>query len=204
MSRATTAPISSSVCRLPFISASAAAGAHELDGLGGRIVAVLRSRRARRRRYRARPRAATSRMRAAGPTRIGLSRPSRAASTALSSEDGVAGMGDRGGHRRVLAGDLDQPLVLLRAARRGRWRPQARSVSFVGGRSGGGEQLLEPLQAAASFVGQARRWRASTSLHGRPARGPALLARRAAGAGWRARPAPRRGAAACTVRGTSP
>jgi hypothetical protein len=40
VSRYTTAPISSSVWRLPFISASALPCAHHLDGPGGRSVAV--------------------------------------------------------------------------------------------------------------------------------------------------------------------
>src|SRR5271167_1766768 len=85
VSRATTAPISSSVCRLPFIKASAfpsrtSATAFSAeswlcaDSFNGKAEMSSPARRA------------TSRMRSGGPTRIGSIRPNRAASTAPLSE----------------------------------------------------------------------------------------------------------------------
>ena len=76
VSRATTAPISSSVCRLPFISSSASPCADQLDRLGRRGVAVrgvddLRSSEVDPARLR------DLSMFAAGPTRIRRSIPAR-------------------------------------------------------------------------------------------------------------------------------
>src|SRR6266446_5634944 len=89
-SRATTAPISSSVCRLPFIKASAlpsrtssTAFAAEswlcADSLSGKPDMSSSAR------------SATSRTRSGGPTRIGAIRPSLAASTAPLSETSSQG-----------------------------------------------------------------------------------------------------------------
>ena len=134
-----------------------AARAHELDRLGRRIVAVQRTRPARRRRCRAPACAATSRMRARGPTRIGFSRPRRAAFDRAFQRDRVAGMGDRRRHRRVLARHGDQPIVLLVTAfsgsRRLRQACEVSPVAALGGRASA-EQLLDALQPLQPFLGQ--------------------------------------------------
>ena len=100
VSRLTTAAISSSVCRLPFISASALPSRTSCDGLRRRTPGCAARRRSAGPRCRCRTARATASMRAAGPTRIGAISPSlrrldRAAQRAL-----VARMRDRGRRRR--------------------------------------------------------------------------------------------------------
>ena len=75
VSRLTTAPISSSVCRLPFISASALPSRTSCDRLRGRGVAVRRVDELVAGDVDARAASATASMRARGPTRIGAIRP---------------------------------------------------------------------------------------------------------------------------------
>ena len=85
VSRATTAPISSSVCRLPFIRASARPARTSSTALAAESWLCWASTSSKAP-MSSEALAATSRMRAGGPTRIGWSRPIRAASTAPSSE----------------------------------------------------------------------------------------------------------------------
>ena len=85
VSRATTAPISSSVCRLPFISASALPSRTSATALAAESWLCADSTIGRP--VMSMPwRAATSRMRAGGPTRIGSIRRSLRASTAPPSD----------------------------------------------------------------------------------------------------------------------
>ena len=203
VSRDTTAPISSSVCRLPFIRASARPArtsstalaaeswlcsastsskpAMSSPALGGHLADARR-------------RSDQDRLDQAQPRGF-----DRAFQRNL-----VAGMGDRRRDRRMLAGALDQPLVLL-VPRRGRWRRQARSASPSPARRPCAPNSSSiRCQPAAAFVGQRRRCAARTSMHDLPAAGPrarVIVGQQAAE--WRAPPAPRRAAAAGTARGTS-
>jgi hypothetical protein len=89
-SRATTAPISSSVCRLPFIRHSAFPARTSATAAWAEAVLCAAS-------TRSKPEmsspacAATASMRAMGPTRIGVIRPALAASTAPRSDDSSHG-----------------------------------------------------------------------------------------------------------------
>ena len=85
VSRATTAAISSSVCRLPFISAAALPSRTNATALAAELWLCAASTIGRS--AMSMPwRAATSRMRAGGPTRIGSIRRSLRASTAPPSD----------------------------------------------------------------------------------------------------------------------
>ena len=90
VSRFTTAAISSSVCRLPFIRASASALRTSATALAADSWLYPAS--TMRNREMSSPElAATSRIRAAGPTRIGTISPTREASNAPRSEDSSQG-----------------------------------------------------------------------------------------------------------------
>ena len=85
VSRATTAAISSSVCRLPFINASARPARTSSTAFAAESWLWLESTSSNGVMSIA-ARCATSRSRATGPTRMGFSRPVRAASAALSND----------------------------------------------------------------------------------------------------------------------
>ena len=112
VSRATTAAISSSVCRLPFISAAALPSRTNATALAAESWLCAAS-------TIGRPamsmpwRAATSRMRAGGPTRIGSIRRSLRASTAPPERHLVARMRHRGDDRRQLLRRVDQTQILV-------------------------------------------------------------------------------------------
>jgi hypothetical protein len=90
VSRLTTAAISSSVWRLPFISASASALRTSSTAFAAESWLYWASTR-RKREMSMFDFAATSRIRAAGPTRIGVMRPTREASTAPLRDDSSQG-----------------------------------------------------------------------------------------------------------------
>ena len=175
VSRATTAPISSSVCRLPFIRASARPASHELDGLGSRVVAVLESTSSKA--PMSRPAlAATSRdARRAGRPGSASGGPSRAASDRAFQRNGIAGMRDRRRHRpdACAARSTRRSYFWRAAGRRGEvvvrhWPPPTRWSLAATPNS-----ALDPAQAAAGPPRARRRARRA------PAAGPSSAVRRA-------------------------
>ena len=116
VSRATTAPSSSSVCRLPFISSSALPCSHELDGFRGGRMAVRRFDDFDVAEVRCRTAAATSRMRSAGPTRIGVIRPEFARLDGAGERRLFAGMRHRGGNRIQSGAPLEKAFVFSRSS----------------------------------------------------------------------------------------
>ena len=205
VSRATTAPISSSVCRLPFISASAVPARTSSTALAAESWLCAASTISKRADVEARPWPRPRGCAPAGRPGSAAIRPSRAASTAPSSETSSHGCATAVADRRVLCGGLDQPLVLLvRGVLRARWRPSGTVASpCVGGSAPARRTAPRPApDGARPSSGSAPR-APSTLLHGLQRRAPRAPRRRAAAAGWRAPRAPRRGAAAGTGRGTS-
>ena len=105
VSRATTAPISSSVCRLPFIRASARPARTSSTALAAESWLCAASTNSKPEMSRP-PFLAASRSRHYGPTRTGFTMPSLAASTALSSETASQGWAHRRGHRAAACARL--------------------------------------------------------------------------------------------------
>ena len=115
VSRATTAPISSSVCRLPFISASALPSRTSSTAFAAESWLCADSTSGKRD-MSALACPAASRMRAGGPTRMGSISPSCAASTAPSieiSSQGCATAVFTGGSRCAAC---DEPVVAFASA----------------------------------------------------------------------------------------